>query len=65
MTDPAPPTSSNLDDSSQAVLDALIALTGRTNVRTYEAVSSQLSPEQLAATLLTIATTEPGEANAR
>ena len=64
MADPASPTLSNLDDSSQAVLDALIALTGPTSIRTYEAVASQLSPERLAATLLTIATTEPGEAHA-
>lgn len=65
MTDLAHTSSSNLDDNSQAVLDALIALTGPTNVRTYEAVSGQLSPEQLAGMLLTIATTDSKETNAR
>jgi len=64
MTEPVRAIPKHLEESPQATFDALIELTRPTSVQTYRAVSQQLTPEQLAAALLRIATTSKGDANA-
>jgi hypothetical protein len=64
MSEPVRAIPKHLEDTSQATFDALIELTRQTSVQTYRAVTRQLTPEQLAAVLLRIATSSKGDADA-